>query len=450
MTGEKASGEEIACYLLRKLKGRAEDVIVAAEKREKAQVKFSNNKVSTTQRWLTESVFVFAAIKGRIVSTTISAGRKSADAAVKKLISFSGSVSKNTAYRGIAKGPFTYKKVQAFDKKLVDIDMADKVHASINAALECGAKRASGVFETSASRLYLATSNSVEGNDISAKAYFSIRAMAEGGGSGHEVIAARKVAGLGCDKAAAMAAKTAVDARQAVSASQGTYDVLLDFLPAANLMEHVASSASVFYVESGLSFLGNKLGKGVASRSLTLVDDATIDWGIGSRVFDDEGVPTQRNEIIKEGKLKTYLHNTSTAARYRTGTTANAGLISPKAINPVVEKGNLNKEAMLSKIKKGLLVTNVWYTRFTNHATGDFSTIPRDGMFLVERGKVKRPVKGLRISDNLLGMLKRVDAVGSESREIMSWELESHITVPQLLVRKVNVTKSDKNQDRKG
>ncbi len=439
-----ADGKEIADYLLRKLRGKAEDVVVAAEKREKAQVKFSNNKVSTTQRWLADSVFVFAAIKGRTVSTTIFPDKKSADAAAEKLIRFSGSISKNTSYRGIAEGPFKYRKVQAFDKKIVDIDMADKVHASINAALECGAKRASGVFEMSAGKLYLVTSNGAEGEDKSAKAYFSVRALAENGGSGHDVIATRKAGELDCAKVASGAAETAVASRRAVSAVPGTYDVLLDFLPAANLMEHIASSASIFYVESGLSCFGNKLGKNVASRSFTLVDDATIDWGIGSRAFDDEGVPTQRNEIIKEGVLKTYLHNTSTAVRYKAKTTASAGLTAPKAINPVVEKGNLNKEAILSKIKKGLLVTNVWYTRFTNHATGDFSTIPRDGMFLVENGKIKRPVKGLRISDNLPRMLKSIDAVGSENREIMSWELDSPITVPQLLVRKVNFTKSAK------
>ncbi len=443
MTGEKATGPEVAGYLLKKLGGKADDIVVAAEKKVKAQVKFSNNRVSTTQRWITDGVFVFAAIKGRTVSTTISADKKSADAALSKLLAFASSVRRNTAYRGIAKGPFRYRKVNAFDKKLVGIDMADKVYASINAALGKGAKRASGVFEITESRLYLATSGGVEGEDSSAKAYFSIRALAERDGSGHEVIATRKASGLGCDKAAAMAAETAVASRSAASASPGTYDVLLDFLPAANLMEHIASSASIFYVESGLSCLAKCLGKAVASKSLTVVDDATIDWGISSRAFDDEGVPAQRNEIIKEGVLKTYLHNTSTAARYKTKTTASAGLFSPKAINPVVEKGNLNKEAILSKIKKGLLVTNVWYTRFTNHATGDFSTIPRDGMFLVEKGKVTRPVKGLRISDNLLRMIKGIDAVGSENREIMSWEVDSPITVPVMLVKDVTMTKSE-------
>lgn len=446
MTGEKeagAAGREIADYLLKKLRGRAEDIIVAAEKREKAQVKFANNKVSTTQRWLTDSVFVFAAINGRTVSTTIAADRNSADRAVSKLVSFANNVSKNTTYRGIAKGPFRYRNVLAFDKKLTDIDMADKVRASINAALEFGAKRASGVLETSASSLFLATSGGAECEDSSAKAYFSMRALAEDEGSGHDVIATRKAGELDCVKAAESAAATAVDSQKPEPVSPGTYDVLLDFLPAANLMEHVASSASIFYVESGLSCLGSKLGKSVASGQINLVDDATIDWGISSRSFDDEGVPTQRNEIIKEGVLRTYLHNTSTASRYKTKTTANAGITSPKAINPVVEKGNLNKEAILSKIKKGLLVTNVWYTRFTNHATGDFSTIPRDGMFLVENGKIKRPVKGLRISDNLLRMLKSIGAVGSESREIMSWELDSPITVPVLLVRDVAITKSE-------
>jgi len=96
-----------------------------------------------------------------------------------------------------------------------------------------------------------------------------------------------------------------------------------------------------------------------------------------------EGVPTQKTGLIENGICKNYLHNTSSARRHKTESTGNAGLISPEPWNVVFEKGNSKFDDMMEGIKKGLLVTNVWYTRFANYHTGDFSTIPRDGCYLI-------------------------------------------------------------------
>jgi PmbA protein len=247
-----------------------------------------------------------------------------------------------------------------------------------------------------------------------------------------------------CDIESA-ATRAAIIAKKAVKPKplkQGVYDVLFEPLPVSNILEQVGDATSIFNVESGLSCLSEKMNKPVASREVTLFDDATMPGGIGSAKFDAEGVPTQRNTLVENGVLKTYLHNTSTAKRYNTVTTANAGLVAPEPFNIILKKGNFIKEELFEQIKRGLWITNVWYTRFQNYESGDFSTIPRDGAFLIEKGEVSKPVRDIRISENLLSMLKNVAAVGADAEQVMGWEVETPVFTPSIVVKNVHISKS--------
>jgi PmbA protein len=74
--------------------------------------------------------------------------------------------------------------------------------------------------------------------------------------------------------------------------------------------------------------------------------------------------------------------------------------------------------------------------------TGDFSTIPRDAILLIENGEVKGPVRDLRISENMRTLYQRVAALSKERRQIHSWECETPTLHPYALVERVNVSKS--------
>jgi PmbA protein len=223
---------------------------------------------------------------------------------------------------------------------------------------------------------------------------------------------------------------------------EGRFDVLLSPLCMGNLIDHISFQTSAFYVDSGLSFFKDKLGQMVASPIVNLHDDGTREDGLGSWRFDEEGVPSRNNTIIKDGELQTYLHNTSTAKKHGVETTANAGLISPEPTNMVLEEGDYNFEEMLEELSNGLYITNNWYTRFQNYSTGDFSTIPRDGIFVVENGEIVGSIREIRISDNMQRILKNISALGNDPRHIHWWEAETPCFTPHVLIRDVNVTKS--------
>jgi len=101
------------------------------------------------------------------------------------------------------------------------------------------------------------------------------------------------------------------------------------------------------------------------------------------------------------------------------------------------------KEELFAEVRDGLYVTNTWYTRYQSYVSGDFSTIPRDGIFKVKDGEIVGAVKDLRLTDNILGLWQRMEALSKERQEVMWWgEVSVPSLVPYGLARQIGFTKS--------
>ena len=435
--------KELAKHICKKLIGRgANDVVISLVNLDAKQIKFVNNGIVKTGTEYLKSLNVFANIKNRLVSTTLKDfSEKSADQLVRNILDFAKNIHEKKDYYGIAKGPFKYNKVNdLYDKNYDNADLVDLTERGINASLE-NAKRASGIMEASNANIYLYTSGNVEVEQEGTHFYFSIRSFYDKESSGHKTISGRTLKNFNTEKTGKESGLIAKDAKNPAEGNPGKFDVILDPLASAPLFDAVGSSASIFNVEAGTSFFTNKLNKKIASNKFTLYDDPTINDGLNSTFFDAEGFPTRKNTIIKNGVFRTYLHNTSTAKKYKTKTTGNAGLVSPEPTNIVIENGKISREKLIREVKSGLLITNVWYTRFTNYATGDFSTIPRDGIFVIKNGSIEGPIKNIRISDNMLRILLNIKDKANDIQQIRSWEAEIPVITPSILVKNVNITR---------
>jgi PmbA protein len=425
----------IADYIKNKLSKVMDDVVVDEIKSKALQLNFVNNKIAKTGTEESNIISIFIAKDKKLTSTSLKdINKKSADILIKKLIKFIKKAKPNNNYNGIAKGPFKYSKITGYDKKLMNINTVDYTQSAINEALE-NSKRASGVLQIAESSRRLLTSNNIEAEDKGTAAYFSIRALMNKEASGHEISCSRNLKEFNPEKAGKKAGEIAKKALNPKEGPRGKFDVVFGQMAFANLIEQVADVSSIFYVESGLSFLANKMNKKLGN--FDLIDDGTLENGLATSRFDSEGVPTQRNLIIKNGILKTYLHNTSSAKRHKVKTTANAGLITPSPWNIVFD----TKKGNVFDIKNGLYITNVWYTRFNSYHTGDFSTIPRDGIFLIKNGEITDSIKHIRITENILNLIKNIALADKEVKQIKSWETETAVFTPKVLVKNVNITK---------
>ncbi len=99
---------------------------------------------------------------------------------------------------------------------------------------------------------------------------------------------------------------------------------------------------------------------------------------------------------------------------------------------------------MIEELENGIIISNVWYTRFNNYLTGDFSTIPRDGLFEVKNGEITGALKGLRISENMLRILSNIKGMGKKRSWVQWWEVDVPVLVSSFLTNKVHLTKSTK------
>ena len=449
--GEKDAEARLALFM-RELKAHgADDAVLNLSSDESLLVKFSNSAISNVKRWDLTMLSVFASFGKRIVVTTVrDVSKKGLKAAAGHLGHAAKHLVPNGSYRGIADGPFTYKSVpRLFDQKIADRDHAEEFSLSavgdiFDAAKARGVGRIAGVLETGKSSTLLMTTGHVREVDSGTRAYLSVRALKSKSATGHMAGCSRMLSSLDVEGITEKAMDIATQAVRPRLLAQGTYDVVFESLPFADMLNHLALGCSVFYVEAGLSCLKDRLGTRVASPLLTLADHGRLPDGYGSSSFDEEGVPSQRTVLVKDGVLRSYLHNTSTARRYGTKSTGSAGLIAPGVSNIEVVPGKHSLDGLFSHVKTGVYITNLWYTRFNNYAAGDFSTMPRDGMFLIKNGRLSHPVRGVRVSDNLLRMMGSVTALGKETPQLRSWEVEKPTLAPAAVVRGVPLTRPER------
>lgn len=194
--------------------------------------------------------------------------------------------------------------------------------------------------------------------------------------------------------------------------------VLLEPYVATGFLGLLGPGLTAEAVQKGRSLFMGRVGQSVASAKVTVVDDGARAGGIASAPFDGEGVPTGRTELIAQGVLKGFLHNTYTAAKDGVKSTGNGvrgsfkGTPEVGTTNFYIEPGNTAPEELIKNTTDGLYVTEVMGMHTANPISGDFS-VGASGI-LIENGALTRPVRGVAIAGNVLELLKAVDGVGSD------------------------------------
>ena len=197
--------------------------------------------------------------------------------------------------------------------------------------------------------------------------------------------------------------------------------VLLDAFVAASFAGFIGSMLSADAVQRGRSLFAGRAGEEVAEPAFVLVDDGAHPDGPASAPFDGEGSATRRTPLIEDGRLAGYLYDARTARKDGRQTTANAGrgsYRSPPSVgttNLLVDPGSATLEELVAQAGDGLYVTDVAGLHSgVNPVSGTFS-VGASGR-LIEGGELGAPVREITIASDLVGMLRAVAAVGSESR----------------------------------
>jgi TldD protein len=171
-------------------------------------------------------------------------------------------------------------------------------------------------------------------------------------------------------------------------------------------------------VQKGASVYAEKMGEEIAASHLNAFDDGRLPGEWGTDAIDDEGVPTQRTQVIEDGRLTSYLYDLRRARREGTESTANGRRQSfrhqpiPRMTNTYIAPEDATAEELISEIDKGFYAVSFAGGQ-VQPATGDFVFGVSEG-YLIEDGKVTRPCKGATLIGNCLDALKQIDAVASD------------------------------------
>ncbi|EEO28778.1 metalloprotease PmbA [Oxalobacter paraformigenes] len=171
-----------------------------------------------------------------------------------------------------------------------------------------------------------------------------------------------------------------------------------------------AVSGGALYRKS--SFLLGSLDKQVFPKHIGLLEDPHLRGAMGSAPFDDEGVRTSRREIVQDGIVRGYFLSSYSARKLGMKTTGNAGGSHNLVLHSNVTDENDDFAAMLQKMGKGLVVTELM-GQGINYVTGDYSRGASG--FWVENGIIQYPVQEITIAGNLKDMFGNIVAVGNDT-----------------------------------
>ncbi len=447
MTSFKDTAEEIV-QKARSL--GAHDVICEVIESRTNQIRYSSNRIDASNMWREHHAVLFVAIGKRNFATDLRDISCALDA-VPDAVQAAKIAPENKNYRGIPSGRFKYKRIPV-DKQITDLRSPAKfVYDAISGAESEGAIEVGGTFFARYHRTGIASSGGAYADDESASVELSVRAFSGPEASGHAICCVPRLAKMDAKGTGIRAGTLAESAKNPIQGDVGKTDIIVEPLLLGSLTHSTSEMMSAFAVDIGMSMFAKRLGKKVMSDEVTFVDDPTV-VSISRRSFDHEGRPTKRNVMIKDGVLKTYLHNTSTAKRFKAKPTGNMGPLiqtsfnfpgQPTPFHPIVEPGDWKLDELIADTESGLYLNNAWYTRFQSYSKGDFSTIPRDAILQIKDGEIVGSVKNIRVSDNMLNLWKNVDGITKTAQEVFWWdEAAPPSTLPSLRMRNANITRS--------
>ena len=183
------------------------------------------------------------------------------------------------------------------------------------------------------------------------------------------------------------------------------------------LHEAIGHAFEADFNRKNTSIFSDMLNKKICDSTINILDDGTIPYNRGAVNIDDEGIPGQRTYIVRDGILADYLHDRISAKYYNVKPTGNGRRESfrnipiPRMRSTYMEAGKYSEEEIIASVKTG-----VYVSKFTNGqvqiGAGDFTFFVKNG-YLIENGKLTRPIKDVNIIGNGPKALADITMVGS-------------------------------------
>jgi len=184
--------------------------------------------------------------------------------------------------------------------------------------------------------------------------------------------------------------------------------IIFDRRVSKTILGDFAGAINGSSVARGTSFLKDAMGTDIFASGINIIDDALIKRGMASKPFDGEGLPTGKIELVKDGRLESWVLDLATARQLGLSSNGRASRgtaspPSPSSTNLYMAAGVISPEDMIGEVKDGLYVTEL-IGMGVNGVTGDYSRGATG--FWIKDGVLSHPVNEITITSNLIDMFR--------------------------------------------
>lgn len=280
---------------------------------------------------------------------------------------------------------------------------------------------ATGFIECRASAVAMANSKGLFAYDSSTNVTMTatVRSL-DGTGSGWACSDGSSFADIDAKQVAATAVEKARTSRSPVAIEPGRYTTILEPTAVGNLVQLIAGAMQARAADEGRSFFsrqggGNKIGMKVVDERVTLLTDPE-DLPSTTGGFDGSGLPLEKVTWIDRGVVKALNYDRFWAQKQGVQPTRVGGGGFGGARSLRMLGGTSSIAEMVRDTERGILVTRFWYIRAVDPRTILYTGLTRDGTFLIENGKVTRPIKNFRFNESPIFFLNNLQAMGPTIR----------------------------------
>jgi PmbA protein len=330
----------------------------------------------------------------------------------------------------------------------------DALAAAFSVAREAGLE-AHGIWTAAEEERAVATSGGRAVADRTTDAFMKVICIApERDWAGRSGYAAETAVAAGRIDAGALAERAARKAGVTGTVAElepGEYPVVFEPHAVGWLCDLLADTAfnGLAHAE-GRGALTGRLGGVVAAPAINLSDSPRFP-GTLPRAFDAEGVPKAPVPLIQDGVAHRVVHDLRSAALAGARSTGHALApgghpLGPHPTNLVLAGGGAaDEDELCSMVERGIYITRLWYANVVRPKETLVTAVTRDGTFLIEDGRVTRPLRDLRLTDSVLGILSRTRALSREQKltsdgEFYGRRFASGVVCPALLANAVRFT----------
>ncbi|HUN63462.1 MAG TPA: TldD/PmbA family protein [Candidatus Sulfotelmatobacter sp.] len=343
-------------------------------------------------------------------------------------------------------GKQKYRAVRHFHASTAALTAHERARA-VKASCQFAEKRgqvAAGIFSTGQSQTVLLNSRGVAAAYRQTHGTFSVT-MQQGSAASWAKGNAGDVRQFDPMELTKVASDKAARAENPVELAPGKFTVILEPAAVLDLVGFLFYDFSATAVADQRSCFANRLGKQLLGNNITITDDVYHPDQLGTP-FDGEGVPRQRVLLVDRGVVKNLVYSRQSAKQAHKKPTGH-GFALPNEygeapMNLVVAGGKTSVEEMIASTDRGLLVTRLWYIREVDPYEKIMTGMTRDGLFLIEKGKIAQAAKNFRFNQSVLEMLRNVELLGPARRATAEEAFE--MVVPAMKVRKFHFSEVTK------